>query len=180
CKLQKWFEESENWIEKEWNELEKRWSTWNSQDISIFVGYTLKCNKLKMNEYNKIIKGKKINGMSLLTMSKNDWMDLFHFDMFLQVCVVYDSFNQICVKYPIDSNEGIPHDIPKEYLCPLSKSIMKDPVIAPNGITYDRLSIMNQYQNIPNYYSLMNDGNLELYPDFALKQKIQKFLENLK
>ncbi|ETO02057.1 hypothetical protein RFI_35377 [Reticulomyxa filosa] len=133
-----------------------------------------------MNEYNKIIKGKKIDGVSLLKMSKNDWMNLFHFDMLLQACVVYDLFNQICVKYPIDSNEGIPHDIPKEYLCPISKSIMKDPVIALNGITYDRSSIMNQYQNIPNYYSLMNNGNLELYPDFALQQKIQKFLENLK
>ncbi|ETN98251.1 hypothetical protein RFI_39259 [Reticulomyxa filosa] len=110
-------------------------------------------------------------------------MDLFHFDMFLQACVVYDSFHQISVKYPIDvidSNEGVPHDIPKEYLCPLSKSIMKDPVIASNGITYDRSSIINQYQNIPNYSSLMDNGNLLLYPDFALKQKIQKFLENLK
>ncbi|ETO15218.1 hypothetical protein RFI_22148 [Reticulomyxa filosa] len=133
-----------------------------------------------MNEYNKIIKGKKIDGMSLLKMSKNDWMDLFHFDMFLQVCVVYDSFNHICVKYPIDSNEGAPQDIPKEYLCPLSKSIMKDPVIASNGIIYDRSSIMDQYQNIPNYSSLMNDGNLEFYPDHALQQKIQQFLGKLK
>ncbi|ETO00625.1 hypothetical protein RFI_36815, partial [Reticulomyxa filosa] len=74
-------------IEKQWNELEKRWSKWNSQDISIFVGHTLKCNKLRMNEYNKIIKGKKVDGMSLLKMSKNDWMNLFHFDMFLQACV---------------------------------------------------------------------------------------------
>ncbi|ETO00642.1 hypothetical protein RFI_36798, partial [Reticulomyxa filosa] len=153
---------------------------WNSQDISIFVGYNLKCNKLKMNEYNKKIKEKKIDGMSLLKMSKNDWMDLFHFDMFLQACVVYDSFHQICSKYPIDSNEWVPHDIPKEYLCPLSKLIMKDPVIALNGTTYDRSSIMNQYQNIPNYSSLMNNGNLELYPDHALQQKIQQFSENLK
>ncbi|ETO02222.1 hypothetical protein RFI_35214 [Reticulomyxa filosa] len=135
-----------------------------------------------MNEYNKIIQKKKIDGMSLLKMSKNDWMDLFHFDMFLQSCAVYDSFNQICVKYPIDmidSNEGVLHDIPKEYLCPLSKSIMKDPVIASNGITYDRSSIINQYKDVLNY-SLMNNGNIELYPDFALKQKIQQFLENLK
>ncbi|ETO00198.1 hypothetical protein RFI_37249, partial [Reticulomyxa filosa] len=45
CKLQKWFEESQNWIKKEWNELEKRWYTWNEQEISIFIAHTLRCDK---------------------------------------------------------------------------------------------------------------------------------------
>ncbi|ETO03157.1 U-box domain-containing protein 24 [Reticulomyxa filosa] len=115
-------------------------------------------------------------------MSKNDWMDIF--ETFSQACIIHDTFNQICKRYPndvIDPNKCITYqDILKEYICPLSISIMKDPVIALNGITYDRSSIMNQYQNIPNYYSLMIDGNLELYPDISLQQKIKYFLKSSK
>ncbi|ETO09964.1 U-box domain-containing protein, partial [Reticulomyxa filosa] len=180
--LQKVIEENQNWIKKEWSELEKKWSKWDSQEISIFIGHTLECTKSKINEYNKIIKEKKIDGMSLSKMSKNDWMDIFHFETFVQACIIYDSFNEICKRYSInviDSDKGVPQqDIPKEYLCPLSNSIMEDPVIASNGITYDRSSIMKQYQNIPNYSSLMTDGKLELYPDHALRQNIQIFLKS--
>ncbi|ETO36773.1 hypothetical protein RFI_00290, partial [Reticulomyxa filosa] len=87
-------------------------------------------------------------------------------------------------KYPmnvIDSDKDVAKQaIPKEYLCPLSNSIMSDPVIALNGITYDRSSIMNQYQSIPNYSSLFIGGNLRIFPDYGLKQNIQHFLKSSK
>ncbi|ETO17356.1 hypothetical protein RFI_19966, partial [Reticulomyxa filosa] len=161
-----------------------KWSKWNPQEISIFIGHTLECKKLKINQVNEIIKRNKIDGISLSKMSKNDWMDIFRFEAFVQACIIYDSFNEICKKYPmnvIDSDkDSAKQVIPKEYLCPLSNSIMNDPVIALNGITYDRSSIMNKYQNITNYSSLMTDRNLELFPDHALRQNIQKFLKNPK
>ncbi|ETO02583.1 hypothetical protein RFI_34834 [Reticulomyxa filosa] len=53
-KLQKLIEENQNLIEKEWNER-------NSQEIAIFFGYTLKCKKSKISQYNEIIKEKKID-----------------------------------------------------------------------------------------------------------------------
>ncbi|ETO03156.1 hypothetical protein RFI_34253 [Reticulomyxa filosa] len=46
-KLQKLIEENQKWIEKEWNELEKKWNKWNSQEIVIFIGHTLKCKNQK-------------------------------------------------------------------------------------------------------------------------------------
>ncbi|ETO11618.1 hypothetical protein RFI_25757 [Reticulomyxa filosa] len=60
CTLQNWFKESQNWIEKECDKLEKKWNTWNEQDISIFIAYKLQCNKSKMQQYNQIIKQKKL------------------------------------------------------------------------------------------------------------------------
>ncbi|ETO26658.1 hypothetical protein RFI_10475 [Reticulomyxa filosa] len=130
-------ENNQKWINENWSELEKKWSKWNSRDIAIFIGHTLKY------------------GMSLLQMSKKDWMDVFELGMFSEACLIHDLFVQIHNKYPIDGNQ---QSIPKEYLCPLSKSIMKDPVIALDGKTYDRSSIMNQYQNISNDSSLMMNG----------------------
>ncbi|ETO33356.1 hypothetical protein RFI_03751, partial [Reticulomyxa filosa] len=56
---------------------------------------------------------------------------------------------------------------------------LNDDTIALNGITYNRSSTMNQYQNISNYSSLMIDGNLQLFPD-DLRQNIQNFLKSPK
>ncbi|ETO26659.1 hypothetical protein RFI_10476 [Reticulomyxa filosa] len=171
-------EENQQWINAKWSELEEKWSTWNAQDIAVFIGHILKCNKSKMDRFHRIIDKNKIDSMSLVQMSKKDWMDMFELEMFSQACLIHDSFIQICNKYPIDviNNDGCQQDTPKEYLCPLSNSIMTDPVIALNGITYDRSSIMNQYQNLPSYSSLIIDGNLILYSDHFLQQKIQNFL----
>ncbi|ETO00218.1 hypothetical protein RFI_37229, partial [Reticulomyxa filosa] len=183
-KLQKLIEDNQNWIKKEWSEIEMKWSKWNSQEISIFIGHTLKCKKSKINQVYEIIKKNKVDGMSLSKLSKTDLMSIFDFETFSQACNIHDSLNEICKKYPInviDSDKNVAKQvISKEYLCPLSNLIMEDPVIALNGITYDRSSIMNQYQSIPNYSSLMTDGNLELYPDHALRQNIQNFLKNPK
>ena len=32
-------------------------------------------------------------------------------------------------------------EFPKEFLCPISKTLMKDPVIASDGVTYERKGI---------------------------------------
>ncbi|ETO11008.1 hypothetical protein RFI_26368, partial [Reticulomyxa filosa] len=136
--------------------------------------------KSKINQLHEIIKKNKIDGMLLSKLSKTDLMNIFNFKMLCQACNIYDSFNEICKKYPMNMTDFDKDAIPKEYLCPLSKSIMNDPVIALNGITYDRSSIMNQYQSIPNYSSLFIDENLRLYPDYGLRQNIQNFLKNSK
>ncbi|ETN97264.1 hypothetical protein RFI_40267, partial [Reticulomyxa filosa] len=81
-KLQKLIEEDQRWIENEWNELGKKWSKWNSQEIAIFIGHILKCEKSKLNQFYDIIKKKKIDGMSLLKMSKNDLMTILNFEIF--------------------------------------------------------------------------------------------------
>ncbi|ETO11729.1 hypothetical protein RFI_25647, partial [Reticulomyxa filosa] len=150
--LQKLIKDNQNWVEKKWNELEKKWSTWNSREIAIFIGRTLECKKSKINQYNAIIEEKKINGSSLLKMSKKDLMDIF--ETFSHACLIHDSLVQLCKKYPVDviifDNDVSQEGIPKKYLCPLPHSIMNDPVIALNQIIYDRSSIMNRYQEISN------------------------------
>ncbi|ETO04223.1 hypothetical protein RFI_33175, partial [Reticulomyxa filosa] len=184
-KLRTLIEENEKWKENKWNELEQKWSKWNSQEIAIFIGHTLECQKSKLNQFHDIIKKNKIDAISLLNLSKTDLMSIFNFETFSQACTIRDSFTEICKKHPIDmidSDKDVRRQyiIPKEFICPLSKSIMKDPVIASNGITYDRSSIINQYQNIPDYSSLMTNEKLELFSDLSLKQKIERFLKNSK
>ena len=45
-------------------------------------------------------------------------------------------------------------DIPKEFICPISLEIMKDPVIMSDGQTYDRESITKALKNSPLLQSL--------------------------
>eukprot|EP00762_Andalucia_godoyi_P005803 ANDGO_06983.mRNA.1 Protein spotted leaf 11 len=67
--------------------------------------------------------------------------------------------------------------IPDEFLCPITKSVMKDPVIGPDGQTYERPAIEQWLQGhhdspitrIPMMAS-------QLVPNYALKNMIQSFL----
>ncbi|ETO02473.1 hypothetical protein RFI_34958, partial [Reticulomyxa filosa] len=60
------------------NEMDKAISNYTKcvGQYAIFIGYTLKCEKSKLNQFNDIIKKKKIDEMSLLKMSKNNLMDI--------------------------------------------------------------------------------------------------------
>ncbi|ETO35890.1 hypothetical protein RFI_01171 [Reticulomyxa filosa] len=177
--LQKLTQDNQKWIDEHWKELQQKWHKWNSQEIAIFIGHTLKCKKSKINLFHQTIQKNTIDSMALLKMSKKDWMDIFELKMFSQACIIHDSFAQTCHTYPIDAMSRGQEDIPKEYLCPLSKRIMADPVIALDGVTYDRSSIINHYHNL-SYSSLTLDGELKLFPDSLLQQKIQNFLKSSK
>ncbi|ETO01799.1 hypothetical protein RFI_35640 [Reticulomyxa filosa] len=177
--IQKLTQDNQKWIDEHWKELQEKWCKWNSQEIAIFIGHTLKCEKSKMSILYETIKKNTIDSMALLKMSKKDWMDTFELKKFFEACLVYDSFAQICHNYPMDAMSYGERDIPKEYLCPLSTRIMTDPVIALDGVTYDRSSIINHYHNLSNS-SLTIDGELKLFPDHFLQQKIQNFLKSSK
>lgn len=67
-------------------------------------------------------------------------------------------------------------NIPNTYLCPITYDIMIDPVIAPDGITYERINItnwINQHHNSPMTRQQMSTGSL--VPNRALKELIEQF-----
>ena len=70
-------------------------------------------------------------------------------------------------------------DIPKEYLCPLTKEIMREPMVMPDGYTYEKEAIKKILQEIK--CSPMT--KMEMDPEdgiinFTLKSLIEKFIEN--
>jgi len=68
-------------------------------------------------------------------------------------------------------------DIPDEFKCPITLSIMKDPVIMPDGQTYEREAIANHLKTSP--LSPITRKPLDMKdatPNYALKNMIEKFL----
>ena len=70
-------------------------------------------------------------------------------------------------------------EIPQEFLCPINLTIMKDPVIMPDGQTYERISIEKALKISP--LSPITKKPLDMkdaMPNHALKSMIEKFLNN--
>lgn len=76
---------------------------------------------------------------------------------------------------------GLPSDesVPDEYLCPITRQIMTDPVIAADGFSYERTSIQS-WLRTGNHTSPMTNAPLahtNLTPNRSLKQIIQRIYE---
>eukprot|EP01125_Pyxidicula_operculata_P021810 TRINITY_DN865_c3_g1_i1.p1 TRINITY_DN865_c3_g1~~TRINITY_DN865_c3_g1_i1.p1 ORF type:complete len:728 (+),score=208.85 TRINITY_DN865_c3_g1_i1:36-2219(+) len=74
--------------------------------------------------------------------------------------------------------DPIHHDFPEHFCCPITSSIMKDPVMTPSGHTYERETILvhlsrNQTDPLTNEPLTMND----LIPNRALKNAISDYCE---
>jgi hypothetical protein len=78
------------------------------------------------------------------------------------------------------SSESQPEH-PFDYICPLSGKIMSDPVIASNGITYDRSSIVAHFSTFDSNQEILsptdNVSVIErtVFPNVPLKEKIRQY-----
>lgn len=67
--------------------------------------------------------------------------------------------------------------IPSEYLCPISRELMRDPVIVSDGHTYDRSQIVRWfYSNNTSPLTGLVLPNKDLIPNYSLKSLIENFL----
>lgn len=75
-------------------------------------------------------------------------------------------------------------NIPDAYMDPITKSLIRDPVTATDGHTYERESIMNWILNGNSTSPVTNEVNevllepMDLRPNITLKKAIDEFLED--
>jgi hypothetical protein len=69
----------------------------------------------------------------------------------------------------------------ESFLCPISQEIMQDPVITPNGISYERKTIINWLEKNSVCPITKKPLNKEqLITNYALKQAIDDYFKNQK
>lgn len=69
----------------------------------------------------------------------------------------------------------------ESFLCPISQEVMKDPVITPSGISYERKSILDwlkKNQCCPLTKAPLTDK--DLVTNYALKSAIEDYYKNIK
>lgn len=71
-------------------------------------------------------------------------------------------------------------EIPKEYICPLTKKIMIDPVTTCEGETYEREFIQKRFDedNLISPTSNKQLDSVEITPNHALRRLIQSWIMN--
>ena len=70
-------------------------------------------------------------------------------------------------------------EIPQEFICPITLCIMKDPVIMPDGQTYEREAIANALKVSPLSPITRKRLNMkDATPNYALKSMIEKYLNS--
>ncbi|ETN99842.1 hypothetical protein RFI_37624 [Reticulomyxa filosa] len=190
-KLKEWNElmeqqiyKKDEWIADMYEQLQKTWYKWTPQEITVFMAQTLKCEKAEMSKLHGLLCKHNINGQSLLSISKKEFIDIFQIQSFAKASLIFDNIHKIAAKYPIPNGQQQKREpdptIPTEFLCPLSKTIMNDPVIALDQITYDRLSLQNFCRDKTNPLSpcngkpLTKNGELLLYSNHSLRRRIQQ------
>ncbi len=66
-------------------------------------------------------------------------------------------------------------NIPEEFLCPITLTIMKDPIIMSDGQTYEREAIANHLKISPLSPLTRKPLNMkDTTPNYALKSMIEK------
>ena len=70
-------------------------------------------------------------------------------------------------------------EVPKEFLCPITLAIMKDPVIMSDGQTYERKAIEQALKESPLSPITKKPISMkDALPNYALKSMISKYLDN--
>ena len=197
-------DELSEYFATKWDEHEQKWTEWNVNGIICWLKYLIHDNKLRLsNEFDlKIVEQKmmeqQMKGVLLSTLDRND-LKTMGINGISDRIQTYKRIRALVEKYPnvndddydkIDlfpanemtaggQKEGCQIKIPQEYICPISKEIMKDPVVAYDLKTYDRVNIVEYIKENKRAPDCEHecDGDEPLLKNKQLKTKIEQFLE---
>ena len=125
-------------MSQQWKSFEDKWKEWTLNEIAIWInhhGLQQKYDKAVLIE-NMSNKLQMENGGDLLKLSKNDWIQI--------------GITNVRDRQYLRNEFGIltaPPSIRDDFKCPLTNQLMKDPVIAADGYTYERQSIREWFAN---------------------------------
>ncbi|KGN58379.1 E3 ubiquitin-protein ligase CHIP isoform X1 [Cucumis sativus] len=72
-----------------------------------------------------------------------------------------------------------PSEVPDYLCCKITLDILRDPVITPSGVTYERAVILDHFNKVGNFdpitRELLNES--QLIPNLAIKEAVQSFLD---
>lgn len=74
----------------------------------------------------------------------------------------------------------IPSEVPDYLCCKITLDILRDPVVTPSGVTYERAVILEHLQKVGRFDPVTREPlhPSQLVPNLAIKEAVQAFLEN--
>ena len=165
-------------FENSWNDFQSTWIQWNVQEIIIWMKYTTKelnTENINWDEIEEQLNKRNITGQLLQEFNK----------ISLQLIGIQDTeiTNHLLSKIGVlqktyNNDEGKVKEIPKEYLCPITKKIMIDPVMAFDCHCYDRKAIEEYLKENKKSPITGETAQYEIvFPNHKLKAEIEKYIK---
>ncbi|XP_022967307.1 E3 ubiquitin-protein ligase CHIP-like isoform X1 [Cucurbita maxima] len=72
-----------------------------------------------------------------------------------------------------------PSEVPDHLCCKITLDILRDPVITPSGVTYERAVILDHFRKVGNFDPITREllDESQLVPNLAIKEAVQAFLD---
>ncbi|XP_038886938.1 E3 ubiquitin-protein ligase CHIP isoform X2 [Benincasa hispida] len=72
-----------------------------------------------------------------------------------------------------------PSEVPDYLCCKITLDILRDPVITPSGVTYERAVILDHFHKVGNFDPITREllDESQLVPNLAIKEAVQSFLD---
>ena len=173
-----------------WTESESKWWEWNIIDIISWFKYKtigMDTNNLNWKSIETEMRKRNINGKSLqhFNDSRLDMIGIHDFNISVilmkEIVTLRTKYNYIYNNDDTKDNDNDDDDdvedkIPSKFICPLTKQIMRDPVIAFDGNVYEREAIKKHLKE-KKVSPITGEKafTIILFPNQQLKKEIQAY-----
>ena len=170
-----------------WREIEAKWKDWTSEELTEWLKYQALhldggLSAIDWEMTAEFLKSQQLNGQKLPKINEV----MFPFVGITDKRVIdqlVSAIDNLLKQYDANNKgqQAKSVKIPPELLCPTSKQIMKDPVLASDGHTYERANIeayLKQHNQSPVTGEPMQHSFV--FPNHYIKQLIEKFLSENK
>eukprot|EP01083_Nonionella_stella_P066255 174296_1 len=166
--------------QSKWELFESRWMQWTFEDIIGWFKYNVRQRNTNVIEWDVVkrkVMEQHVVGKTLNVMTENGLLSIGIQDYEIRNHL-FNAIAMLRSQYPsIKINEESDYqNIPLKFKCKLTQEVMKDPVIAFDGYTYERIAIL-RYLKEHNKSPVTKEKafSLSLFPNDDLKQEIIAF-----
>ena len=156
----------------QWNHFEQNWMKWDTKDVMTWFKYKtigMATEDIKWQEVEEQLSSRNISGKSLSKFNDLTF-DLIGIKGFEIVNHIITNIEKLNIKSL---------EIPDRFICPITKKIMKEPVMAFDGYCYEKMSIESYLKiNKKSFVTGENADYIGVFPNHSLKKEITKFIKD--
>ncbi|CAK9140886.1 unnamed protein product [Ilex paraguariensis] len=123
----------------------------------------------------------KLKEICEIALKEKHVLDISHMEGFLEEATKSNSeqLEALGRVFNKAADADIPAGVPDYLCCKISLDILRDPVITPSGITYERAAIVHHLKKVGKFDPVTREplDLSQLIPNLAVKEAVQAFLE---
>ena len=167
-----------------WNSFESKWMQWNVEELIEWMQFEtmlIESSTIDWSSTSELLKAQNMTGKNLPKMNEVVFPFIAIHDS-ESIEYLMSSIKRLLAEHGESSIKIEPsvtlENVPKEFVCPLTGSMMKDPVIAFDGFSYERAAIaeyLAKHNTSPVTGKAADGMGQFLLPNNNVKAMIEKF-----